>query len=46
MFSGDDLTGRALEVVAVCLPDRLLVIHRQDLQPKFRPYYDQAREEQ
>jgi len=46
VFFGDDLTGRALEVVAVRLPDCLLVIHVQDLQTKFRPYYDQAREEQ
>lgn len=46
VFLGDDLTGRALEVVAVRLPDCLLVIHPQDLQAKFRPYYDQAMEEQ
>lgn len=46
MFLGDDLTGRALEVVAVRLPDCLLVIHEQDLQAKFRPYYDQAREQE
>lgn len=46
VFLGDDPTGRALEVVAVHLPDCLLVIHVQDLQAKFRPYYEQAREEQ
>ena len=46
VFLGDDLTGRALEVVAVRLPDCLLVIHEQDLQAKFRPYYDQAREQE
>ncbi len=46
VFLGDDFTGRALEVVAVRLPDRLLVIHVQDLQAKFRPYYDRAREEE
>lgn len=45
VFLGDDPTGRALEIVAVRLPDCLLVIHVQDLQAKFRPYYDQAREE-
>lgn len=45
-FYGDDPTGRALKVVAVRLPDCLLVIHVQDLQAKFRPYYDQAREEE
>lgn len=42
----DDPTGRALEVVAVRLPDCLLVVHVQDLQAKFRHYYDQAREEE
>ncbi len=46
VFLGDDQTGRALEVVAVHLPDGLLVIHAQDLQAKFRPYYDKAREEE
>ena len=46
VFLGDDPTGRALEVVAVHLPDCLLVIHVQDLQAKFRPYYDQAREQE
>lgn len=43
VFLGDDQTGRALEVVAVQLPDGLLVIHVQDLQAKFLPYYNQAR---
>jgi hypothetical protein len=42
VFLGDDPTGRALEVVADCL----LVIHVQDLRAKFRPYYDQTREEE
>jgi hypothetical protein len=46
VFLGDDLTGRALAVVAVRLPDCLLVIHVQGLQAKFRPYYDHAREEE
>jgi hypothetical protein len=46
VFLGDDPTGRALEVVAVHLPDCLLVIHVQDLQAKFRPYYDQVREQE
>jgi hypothetical protein len=45
VFLGDDPTGRALEIVAIRLPDCLLVIHVQDLQAKFRPYYDQAKEE-
>jgi hypothetical protein len=45
VFLSDDPTGRALEIVAVRLPDCLLVIHVQDLQAKFRPYYDQAGEE-
>jgi hypothetical protein len=45
VFLGDDPTGRALEIVAVRLPDCLLVIHVQDLQAKFCPYYDQVREE-
>jgi hypothetical protein len=46
VFLGDDPTGRALEIVAIRLPDCLLVIHVQDLQAKFRPYYHQAREEE
>jgi hypothetical protein len=46
VFLGDDETGRALEVVAIELPDCLLVIHVQDLQAKFRPYYEKAREEE
>lgn len=46
MFLGDDHTGRALEVVAIRLPDCLLVIHVQDLQAKFRPYYNQAWKEE
>ena len=44
--AGGDHTGRALEVVAIRLPDGPLVIHVQDLQEKFRRYYDQAREEE
>ncbi|MFN2496106.1 MAG: hypothetical protein ABR608_09415 [Pseudonocardiaceae bacterium] len=46
VFLGDDQMGRALEVVAVRLPDCLLVIHVQDLQAKFRPYYNQAWKEE
>jgi hypothetical protein len=46
VFLGDDQTGRALEVVAVRLPDCLLVIHVQDLQAKFRPYYHEAWKEE
>jgi hypothetical protein len=46
VFLGDDETGRALEVVAIVLPEYLLVIHVQDLQAKFKPYYEQAREEE
>jgi len=44
VFIGDDNSGRALEVIAVDLPEYLLVIHVQDLQAKFRPYYDRATE--
>ena len=45
VFLGDDQTGCALEVVAVRLPDCLLVIHVQDLQAKFRPYTQAWKEE-
>ncbi len=33
----------ALEVIAIRLPDCLLVLHVQDLQAKFRPYYDHTK---
>ena len=44
VYLGDDQTGRALEVVAVTTATGLLVIHVQDLQTKFRRYYDEAKE--
>lgn len=44
VYLGDDQTGRALEVVAVATATGLLVIHVQDLQTKFRRYYDEAKE--
>jgi len=45
VYLGDDKTGRALEVVAVATETGLLVIHVQDLQAKFRRYYDEAKEQ-
>lgn len=45
VFIGDDDSGRALEIIAVNLPEYLLVIHAQDLQAKFRPHYQRANEE-
>jgi hypothetical protein len=46
VFIGDDDSGRALEIIAVDLPEYLLVIHAQDLQAKFRPHYDRAKEQE
>lgn len=46
VYLGDDQTGRALEVVAVATDNGLLVIHVQDLQKKFRSYYEEAKERQ
>jgi len=43
VFLGDDATGRALEVMAVPLIDRLLVIHAMDLQAKWRPLYEEGK---
>jgi hypothetical protein len=42
VFLGDEPTDRALEVIAIRLPDCPLVTPVQDLQTKFRPCYDQA----
>ncbi len=46
VFIGDDDSGRALEIIAVDLPEYLLMIPAQDLQAKFRPHYDRAKEEE
>lgn len=43
LYVGDDLTGRALEVIVVEESERLVVIHAMDLRPKFRPIYEQGR---
>lgn len=42
VFLGEDATGRALEVMAVALPDGLLVIHVMDLRPKWRRLYEEG----
>jgi hypothetical protein len=44
LYLGDDLTGRALEVMTVPLAGGgLLVVHAMDLRDKYRPEYDAAK---
>jgi hypothetical protein len=43
VFLGDDVTGRALEVMAVQTQTGLLVIHAMDLRPKWRTLYEEGR---
>jgi hypothetical protein len=43
LYLGDDVSGRALEVVAVEESDRLVVIHAMDLRDKFRKLYEEGK---
>ena len=44
LYLGDDLSGRALEVIVVRETDRLVVIHAMDLRPKYRAIYENGRQ--
>jgi hypothetical protein len=43
LYLGDDVSGRALEVIAVEESDRLVVIHAMDLRDKFRKLYEEGK---
>jgi hypothetical protein len=44
VYLGDDMSGQALEIMTVELPDRdLLVIHAMALRDKYRQRYEEAK---
>ena len=43
VFLGDDLSGLALEVMAVRTDRGFLIIHAMDLRPKWRKLYEEAK---